>query len=195
LKQTVAKEAPTLSEADQQNLVSLYYVHIRAPPPEEWNGEGGTVSKIVRALSYGKEQRRRVKEVIANYYFTILIGGEYNPQRKSRTNATAIKDRSHVQQMVCNCIKSGVSLMAAQILVNTWCIKHGERTVTHSAVVLCVKKDEKESFTDKENAHKATLTQKAIEHVASFALLHRCFFALVKILVNTSIFLTNFLTR
>ena len=43
-------EAPTLSSADQRNLISLYYVHLGAPPPEEWNGEGGTVSKIVRAL-------------------------------------------------------------------------------------------------------------------------------------------------
>ncbi len=29
-----------------------------------------------------------MKKVIANYHFTILIGGEYNPWRKSRTNAT-----------------------------------------------------------------------------------------------------------
>ncbi len=70
---------PTLSEADQRNLISLYYVDLGAPPPEQWNGEGGTVSEIVRALSYGKDQGRRGKEVIANYHFTILVGGEYNP--------------------------------------------------------------------------------------------------------------------
>ncbi len=105
------EEAPALSIADQQNLISLYYVYIGVPPPEKWNGEGGTVSKIVRALSYGKNQQRRVKEVIGNYHFTILIGGEYNPQRKSCTNATAIKDISHIQQMVCDYIESGVSLL------------------------------------------------------------------------------------
>jgi hypothetical protein len=113
------------------------------PPPEEWNGEGGTVSKIVRALSYGKDQRRKVKEFIANYHFTILVGGEYNPQRKSCTNTTAIKDRSCIQQMVCDYIESGVSLTEAQLLVNIWCIKHGERTVTHSAVVLCIQRMKK----------------------------------------------------
>jgi hypothetical protein len=137
------EEAPTLSCADQQNLISLYYVHIGAPPPEEWNGEGRTMSKIERALSYGKEQRRKVKEVIEKYHFTILVGGKYNPQRKSCTNATVIEDRSHVQQMVCDYIESGVSLTEAQLLVNIWCYKHGERTMTHSAVVLCIQRMKK----------------------------------------------------
>jgi hypothetical protein len=59
--------------------------------------------------------KSRMKEVIANYHFTILVGGEYNPQRKSCTNANAIKDRSHVQQMVCDYIESGVSLTEAQL--------------------------------------------------------------------------------
>ena len=117
-------EGPTLSSADQRNLISLYSIHLVSPPPEEWNGEGRTVSKIVRALSYGKDQCRRVKEVIADYHFTILVGGEYNPQRKSRTNTTAIEDGSHVQQLVCDYIESGVSLMEAQLLINIWCIKH-----------------------------------------------------------------------
>ena len=101
------------------------------------------MSKIVRALSYGKDQRRRVKEVITDYHFTILVGGEYNPQRKSRTNTTAIEDGSHVQQLVCNYIESGVSLTGAQLLINIWCIKHGERTVTRSAVFSCVQRMKK----------------------------------------------------
>jgi len=122
-------EGPNLSSADQRNLISLYYIHLVAPPPEEWNGEGRTVSKIVRALSYGKDQRRRVKEVIADYHFTNLVGGEYNPQRKSRTNTTAIEDESHIQHLVCDYIESGVSLTKAQLLIHIWCIKHGERTV------------------------------------------------------------------
>ena len=123
-------EGPTLSIVDQQNLISLYYIHLGVPPPEEWNGEGKTMSKIVRALSYGKDQCRRVKEVIADYQFTILVGGKYNPQRKSRTNhTTAIEDGSHVQQLVCDYIESGVSLTEAQLLIHIWCIKHGERTV------------------------------------------------------------------
>ncbi len=47
------EEAPTLSSADQRNLISLYYIHIRVPSPEEWNGEGGTMSKVVRKSSAG----------------------------------------------------------------------------------------------------------------------------------------------
>ncbi len=67
------EEAPTLSCANQRNLNFLYYVHIGAPPPpEEWNGEGGTMSKIVRVLSYGKEQCRKVKEVIAKSILPFL---------------------------------------------------------------------------------------------------------------------------
>ena len=113
------------------------------PPLEEWNGEDGTVSKIVRASSHGEDQRRRVKEVIADYHFTILVGGEYNLQRKSRTTTTAIKDKSHIQQLVCNHIKSGVNLTEAQLLVNIWCIKHGEGTVTCSTVYSCVQRMKK----------------------------------------------------
>jgi hypothetical protein len=40
--------------------------------------------------------------------------------------------------MVCDYIESGISLTEAQLLVNIWCIKHGELTVTCSAVVSCV---------------------------------------------------------
>ncbi len=98
------------------------------------------MSKIVRALSYSKDPHRRVKEVITNYNFTILVGGKYNPQRKSCINATAIEDRSHVQQMVCNYIESGVSLTEAQPLVSMWHVKHGERTLTHLAVVSCTQR-------------------------------------------------------
>jgi hypothetical protein len=92
------ESAPTLSEADQQDLISLYYVYFGAPSSEEWNSEGGTVSKIVRALSYSTDQRRRVKDIITNYHITILVGGKYNPQRKSGKNATTIKGSSHFQQ-------------------------------------------------------------------------------------------------
>ncbi len=48
------EEALTLSSIDQRNLISLYYLHIGVPPPEEWNGEGRTMSEIVRALSMMK---------------------------------------------------------------------------------------------------------------------------------------------
>jgi hypothetical protein len=182
------EEAPP-SEADQGNLISLYYIYLGAPPPKEWNGEGRTVSEIVRgALRYGKDQRMRVKEVITNYHFTILVGVEYNPQRKSNTNATAIKDRSHVQQMVCNYIET-----EAQLLV-IWCIKYGEHTMTCSAVVLCVQRMKKRVSLIKK-CTQGQLTRKAIGHAASFALLHRCFFPFVKVLGNTSIFLTSCLTR
>jgi hypothetical protein len=126
----IDESTPTLSNVDQQNLVSIYYVHLGVPPNQEWNGEGGRVSKIVSVLSYIKNQRRRVKEVIANYLFTTFVVGNYNPQRKSCTNATAIEDKGHIQQMVCNYIESGVSLTETQLLVNIWCIKHGELTVT-----------------------------------------------------------------
>jgi phage terminase small subunit len=132
--------ALSLSQADERHLISLYYVHLGAPPPEEWNGVGGTVSKIVSALSYSKFQRRRVKEIIANYHFTTLVGGVYDPQRKHRSNPTAIEDGGPIQQMICDYIESGVSYTEAQLLVNIWCVKNDKLTVTRSAVVSCVER-------------------------------------------------------
>jgi len=134
---TTSDDALSLLHAEERNLISLYYVHLGAPPPKEWNGVGGTVSKIVSALSYSKFQRRRVKEIIANYHFTTLVGGVYDPQRKSCSNLTAIEDGGPIHQMICNYIESGVSYTEAQLLVNIWCVKNEKPIVTCSAVVLC----------------------------------------------------------
>ncbi len=188
-------EGPTLSIVDQRNFVSLYYFHLGAPPPEEWNGEGGTVSKIVRALSYGKDQHRRVKEVITDYHFTILVGGKYNPQRKSRTNhTTAIEDGSHVQQLVCNYIESGVSLTEAQLLINIWCIKHGECTVTRSAVFSCVQRLKKKVSLIKKHPQGHT-DPKSDWARCRFRFAAQMLLRFGEDLSETSIFLTNFLTR
>jgi len=39
---------------------------IQAPPPEEWKGPGGTVSKMIEALKFYKSQRRRI-DIFAFY--------------------------------------------------------------------------------------------------------------------------------
>ena len=60
-----------------------------------------------------------MKEVIANYLFTTFVVGNYNPQRKSCTNANTIEDRGYIKQIVCNDIESRVSLMfGASNMVN-----------------------------------------------------------------------------
>ncbi len=39
-----------LDEENVQNLVSLFYIKIGAPPPDEWQGRGGMISKTMNAL-------------------------------------------------------------------------------------------------------------------------------------------------
>ena len=80
-------------------------------------------------------QRRRVKEVIANYHHNAIMGLEpFKHNRKRHPNTTAIAEGSQVQQLVCDYIESGVSVTEATMMINRWCIKNDMLTVTRSAV-------------------------------------------------------------
>ena len=85
----------------------------------------------MRRLGYTVNERRWVKEIIANYHHAALMGMEpFNYNRKRRQNTTAIAKGIQVQQLVCDYIESGVSLMEATMMINQWCIKNGMLTVT-----------------------------------------------------------------
>ncbi len=59
------------------------------------------MSKIVRILGYTVNQGRWVKEVIANYHNTAIMGMEpFDHNRTHRPNTTAIAKGSQVQQFV-----------------------------------------------------------------------------------------------
>ena len=66
-----------VSQSDQRRLISLFYLDVlKAPPPEEWRGEGGTVSQIVSALNLTKDQRKKVIRVIAKTHQCLTVGKE-----------------------------------------------------------------------------------------------------------------------
>ena len=49
-----------------RDMISVFYLSVlKAPPPEDWDGEGGAVSEICAALNMNRAQRQRVKNVIA----------------------------------------------------------------------------------------------------------------------------------
>jgi hypothetical protein len=55
------------SHEDKRRLIMLFFLEtIQAPPPEEWKGPGGTVSKMIEALKFYKSQRRRI-DIFAFY--------------------------------------------------------------------------------------------------------------------------------
>ena len=58
--QTVVK----LNIEEEQKLVHLCYIKIGSPPPEDWRGEGGAISRIIAALEMTANERRNVERVI-----------------------------------------------------------------------------------------------------------------------------------
>jgi len=134
-----------VSHADQRRLINLFYLHVlRAPPPEEWRGEGGTMSQIVKAMKMNKNQRKKVLRVIAQTHHCLTVGEVYDSKRAFRAGTTFIKDGSKEQQLVADYRERGLSLTETTMLVNRWCVANGRETVTRSAVHTCEEKMVKE---------------------------------------------------
>ncbi len=91
-----------LDEENVQKLVSLFCIKIGAPPPNEWQGRGGTISKTMNALDMSvlAGERRKVEWIITKTYHSLLCGKEYDEGRKSRKNLTVIADGNKIQQLV-----------------------------------------------------------------------------------------------
>ncbi len=77
-----------LDEENVRKLVSLFYIKIGAPPPDEWHGRGGTISKTMNALDMSvlADECRKVERFITKTYHSLLCGEEYGKGRKSRKN-------------------------------------------------------------------------------------------------------------
>jgi hypothetical protein len=138
------EDVPTigkLSQMEERLLISLHFRHLGSPPPDKWDGRGGTVSKIASAINFTHEQRRRIKEVIAATYESLTSGQRFDPSKAPRDpNISAkIKDGSKLQGMVADYIESGLSYTLATSFINQLLIASGEVfTVTRSAVYSCV---------------------------------------------------------
>jgi hypothetical protein len=125
-------------DSDMRQLISLYYLRIlRAPPPEDWHGEGGTVSMICEAMKMSKNQRRMIHKVISVTHQCLMTGETYEPMRASVPGTTAIKDGSREQQLIADYRERGLSFTETTMLVNRWCHRNGHESVTRSAVRTC----------------------------------------------------------
>ena len=73
-----------------RGIISGYYqIVLGAPPPEEWDGEDGTVAKIRRAFKMNINQRKRIKNVVAKTHHAMLFGEDYDPARAPRDKIPA----------------------------------------------------------------------------------------------------------
>ena len=62
-----------------RECISYFYLLVlHAPPPEDWNGEGGAVSEIQSALRLKASQRQRILNVIDATHHAHLTGEEYD---------------------------------------------------------------------------------------------------------------------
>jgi hypothetical protein len=78
--QTVVK----LNIEEEQKRVHLYYIKIGSPPPEDWCGQGGAISRIIAALEMTANKRRKVERVIHKFYHSLRNGKIYDKSRSSR---------------------------------------------------------------------------------------------------------------
>ena len=69
------QDCSKLPQRNMRDCISLFYLTVMcAPPPEDWHGEGGTVSQIARALRLKKSQKQRVINVIAKTHHAMITG-------------------------------------------------------------------------------------------------------------------------
>jgi hypothetical protein len=135
--------AVKIRQDDKHKLISLFYVHIGAPLPEDWHGEGGTISRIVGALEMTAEERRKVETVISETYQSLRREEVFDKGRISQKNKTAIADGSKIQQLLADYQEIGLSYSKTAFLINIYCIENDLLTVTCSAVVSCEQRMEK----------------------------------------------------
>ncbi len=109
-----------LDEENVRKLVSLFYIKIGAPPPNDWNSRGRMISKTMNALdmSVSADKRRKVERIITKTYHSLLHGEEYNKGRKSRKNLTAITDGNNIQQLVADYREAGLSFSQTTVMIN-----------------------------------------------------------------------------
>ena len=121
-----------------RDCISNYYLAVLgAPPPEDWRGEGGTVSEIARALRLNTNQHRRVLNVIVRTHHALLTGAEYDSMREFRAGSVAITPGSLEEQAVADNRERGLSYTETTLLINRQCLQDGRPTVTRSAVRTC----------------------------------------------------------
>ena len=70
-------------EVVMRQLISLYYVHVLgAPPQEEWEGNAGTISIIMKDLKISNGSRDTIFKVLKRTNDAIDCGEEYDGARK-----------------------------------------------------------------------------------------------------------------
>ncbi len=135
--------AVKICQDDKYKLISLFYLHIGAPPPEDWYGKGGTISRTVESLEMTIEERRKVETVISDTYQSLRQEKVFDEGRISQKNKTAIADGSKIQQLVADYRESGLSFSKTTFLINIYCVENDLLTIIRSAVVSCEQRMEK----------------------------------------------------
>jgi hypothetical protein len=115
--------AVKICQDDKLKLISLFYLQIGAPPPKDWYGKGGMISRTVEALEMTIEEHRKVETVISDTYQSLHQEKVFDEGRISRKNKTAIADGSKIQQLVADYRESGLSFSKTTFLINIYCVE------------------------------------------------------------------------
>eukprot|EP00956_Cyclotella_meneghiniana_P020465 scaffold36269_cov40-Cyclotella_meneghiniana.AAC.2 len=137
VEEAIDSEHLAISQERIRSIISEYYhVILEAPPPEDWDGEGGTVYQIIEGLKMDKNKdRHKVRRVILKTHKALLQGDEYVAMREYRPGTTAIKQGSIQQKLIADYREKGLSFTETTMMINRYCYENGLETVTRSAVV------------------------------------------------------------
>ena len=112
-----------LNIEEERKLVHIYYIKIGSPPPEDWCGKGGAITRIIAALEMTANECRKVERVIHKTYHSLRNGEIYDKSKSSQQNETAIVDGSNIQQLVADYRETGLSYSETMMVINLSCIE------------------------------------------------------------------------
>ena len=138
---------PKITHKDRRLMIHLHYKQLSYPPPEEWDGQGGTVSEIAKKVYKADEKvnRKKIKFVISNSWNAFINDDhDYDPtSRKGRDPlGVKIKDGSVEQNLISEWLEDGLGCRGAHKMLEGWLAENGRsgETIGLSAVRSAVKR-------------------------------------------------------
>ncbi|EJK62102.1 hypothetical protein THAOC_17300, partial [Thalassiosira oceanica] len=108
---------------------------LRCPPPEEWNGENGSITQIMKDLRLKGSNRRKVKSVIEQTYEKYLKGEYYTGKVKPGAGRPCDIERGSMEeQMLADGKEDGLSNEDVLGNINDWRTDHDLPLIGKNAV-------------------------------------------------------------
>ncbi|EJK60897.1 hypothetical protein THAOC_18686 [Thalassiosira oceanica] len=128
---------------------------LRCPPPEEWNGENGSITQIMKDLRLKGSNRRKVKSVIEQTYEKYLNGEYYTGKvRPGAGRPCDIERGSMEEQILADGKEDGLSNEDVLGNINDWRTDHDLPLLGKNAVKGALARMAEKGYCDKSSVKK-----------------------------------------